>query len=224
MNSVLPFGDIKKATILVIGHDPRLQRSMAEAEYAFFFEFLQKFDERPTYGPHASKYKLAKAVWDYFNDLAEKQLPLDSFYVTNLCNEFLPPTKGSGTILIPDDLAQQGVEAINKIIDQGDFSVIAPMSMQTFYHLCNLGFLDEDDRRIHAYIKAAQPKQAKAEQGIYVQTGNAPFLEVCGLRFHHKGIPVVPILHVKQWPLRKQHIRYTEPMQKAKKEISELLG
>ena len=42
MRETLPFGDLHKATILVIGHDPRLQKSMAEAEYAFFFEFLKE--------------------------------------------------------------------------------------------------------------------------------------------------------------------------------------
>jgi len=36
MKAVRPFGDLATATILVIGHDPRLQRSQAEAEAAFF--------------------------------------------------------------------------------------------------------------------------------------------------------------------------------------------
>ena len=223
MSATKPFGDLLTAKVMVVGHDPRLQISMAEAEYAFFFEYLGKYDERPTYGPHAEKYGLAKAVWEYINELASQQLPLDAFYVTNLCNEFLPSSPGSSTALIPNDLAQQGVEAICKVIDQGNFSVIVPMSMQTFYHLCRLEFLDEDDERIETYVKTAQPKPVNAEQGSYVAKGKAPFLKVCGQRFHHQGIPVVPILHVKMWPIKPRFIRYTEPMQKARKEISAIL-
>ena len=222
MNATKSFGDLQTAKVFVIGHDPRLQKSTAEAEFAFFFEYLKRYDECPTFGPDAKKYGLAKGVWDYINELANRQLPLEAFYVTNLCNEFLPPSRGRGTILIPDDLAQKGVEAIYKIIAQGNFSVIVSMSMQTFYHLCRLGFLD-DDERIETYVKTAQPKPVKAEQGSYVAKGKAPFLKVCGQRFHHRGIPVVPILHVKMWPIKPRFIRYTEPMQKAKNEISAIL-
>jgi len=223
MSRTLPFGGLQKATILVIGHDPRLQGSMAEAEYAFFFDYLKKFDKCPTYGSEKNKYGLAKAVWDYINELADQHLALDAFYVTNLCNEFLPPSQGRGTVLIPDDLAQQGVEAICKIIEQGDFSIIVPMAMQTFYHLCHQEFLDENDKRVQMYIDKACPIPSKVEQGIYGATGKAPFLDVCGQRFHHDEIPLVPILHVKQWPIRTQSVRYTEPMQRAQKEISAIL-
>ena len=38
------------ATILIIGHNPRLQNSQAEAEKAFFFEYLEKYPARPTNG------------------------------------------------------------------------------------------------------------------------------------------------------------------------------
>lgn len=224
LNAVKPFGDIQTAKVLLVGQDPRLQRSKAEAEYAFFFEYLSKYDECPTHGSHASKYKLAKAVWDYINELTEQKLPLESLYVTNLCNPFLPSTRGGGIVLIPDDLAQQGVDAICKIIEQGHFSVIVPMSMQTFYHLCRLDFLDDNDERIQSYIDAAQPNQAKARDGSYVAIGKAPFLEVCGQRFHHRGVPVVPVLHVKQWPIKKRFVRYTEPMQRAQKEISAIFN
>ncbi len=51
MKSVKPFGDPKKATILVIGHDPRLQTSFAEAETAFFMDLLEKYQIKPSYGP-----------------------------------------------------------------------------------------------------------------------------------------------------------------------------
>lgn len=224
MVSTQPFGNLKTAKILVIGHDPRLQNSLAEAENPFFFEYLIRFQNRPSYGPDARKYDLAHAVWDYVNELAGQGLSLDQLYVTNLCNEFLPSSRGSGTVLISDELATRGVEAIKAIVLQGNFRLILPMSVQTFYHLCRLSFLDEEDERISTFIEKAAPAPNKANQGVYVSSGKAPFLAVCGRRFHHQGIPVVPVVHIKQWPLKARAIRYTEPMQQAKLEVRKALG
>ena len=56
-----------------------------------------------------------------------------------------------------------------------------------------------------------------------MQSGRAPFLAVCGRRFHHRGVPVVPIVHVKQWPLKPKMVKYTEPMQRAALEIRQLI-
>jgi hypothetical protein len=75
MSATKPFGDLLTAKVLVVGHDPRLQKSLAEAEFAFFFEYLKRHDEYPTYSPDAKKYGLAKAVWDYISELADQQLP-----------------------------------------------------------------------------------------------------------------------------------------------------
>ena len=68
-------------------------------------------------------------------------------------------------------------------------------------------------------LNKARSVPRKVEQGVYATTGTAPFLEVCGELFHHRGIPVVPIVHVKQWPLKTRFIRYTEPMESAKREV-----
>ncbi len=192
ISSVQPYGDLNTATILIIGHDPRLQHSQAEAEYPFFFEYLKKYPSRPTYGPHSRKYALAHAVWDYVCDLAGRSITLDQLYVTNLCNEFLPSAKGGGTVLIPDTLAFRGVVAINQIISDGNFSLILPMSVQVFYHLCRLGFVDEKEDDILKFTWNACPNPRKSDQGIYTTSGKAPFLEVCGNLYHHKGIPSDP--------------------------------
>lgn len=200
MTSVKPFGDIKTATILVIGHDPRLRRSDAEAETAFFFDLLTLNSSRPSHGPIAVKY------------------------VTNLCNTFLDSTHGRGTVLIPDDQAARGFEDICQAIDRGHFRLILPMSVQVFYHLCRLDFIEENDNRVRQFVQRARPSPAKAEAGIYVSAGKAPFVEVCGQRFHHRGIPVIPIVHIKQWPLKDRAVRYKEPMEHAKKEIRKTLA
>lgn len=219
MSIVQPFGDPTIATILVIGHDPRLQNSLAEAEKAFFFEYLEKYQVRPSYGPDARKYDLAHAVWDYVSELAGRRIPLDQLYVTNLCNEFLPSSRGRGTILIPDNLAEQGVIEIRQIFTDGNFRLILPMSVQVFYHLCRLRFLDEKDETILTFIHKAGPVFSKAEQGVYKTTDTAPFLNVCGKLFHHRGIPLIPIVHVKQWPLKNRFVRYAGPMEAAKRGV-----
>jgi hypothetical protein len=98
------------------------------------------------------------------------------------------------------------------------------MALQTFYHLCHWGFIDEKDSElIVQFVAGARPRPAKAEQGIYTQSGSAPFLAVCGQRFHHRGVPVVPIVHVRQWPLKPRMVRYTEPMERAALEIQQLV-
>lgn len=92
MSVVKPFGNVNTATILVIGHDPRLQRSQAEAEVAFFLDYLAR--PRPASRSEARKYDLAQAVRDYVNELAGREVPPAELYVTNLCNEFLNRPSG----------------------------------------------------------------------------------------------------------------------------------
>lgn len=221
MKAVKPFGDPETAKIMVIGHDPRLQRTQTQAVVAFFMDYLK--DVAPRSPSEARKYGLAKAVWDYVADLAGGPLALSMLYVTNLCNEFLEHVPGSGTVLIPDDRARQGVEAIVRAIASGSFSLILPMAVQPFYYLCQLGFLDEDSELIEAFIAGARPRPAQAVLGLYAQSGSAPFLAVCGQRFHHRGVPVVPIVHVKQWPLKPAMAKYTEPMQRARQQVQAVL-
>jgi hypothetical protein len=93
------------------------------------------------------------------------------------------------------------------------------MAVQPFYHLCRLGFLDGDSELLRRFLSGARPRPDGAARGVYVQSGKAPFLAVCGQRFHHRGVPVVPIVHVKQWPLKRRMARYEEPMQRTGQEI-----
>jgi hypothetical protein len=98
------------------------------------------------------------------------------------------------------------------------------MSVQVLYHLCRLGFVDEDDDNIRSFTKQARPKSKGVEQGVYSTLGKAPFLAVCGNLFHHQGIPLVPIVHIKQWPLKPSFARYAEPMESAKCEVRKALS
>lgn len=117
MKSVEPWGDPLRASILVIGQDPRLQKSGATAKHAFFFEYLD--EPVPTHGPARAKYALAKAVVDYVSWLAGREIVKEQLYVTNLCNTFLDHTPGSGTVLIPMSKAAAGIVAIRQVVAQG---------------------------------------------------------------------------------------------------------
>lgn len=220
--SVKPFGNLNTAKVLVVGHDPRLQRSNAEAEFAFFFEFLTR---SPINKGEVQKKGLALAVCRYIDWLAGRELPHEQLYVTNLCNEFLKRQQ-PGVIYIPEAQARRGVEALTKAVGKGQFKVIIPMAEQTFYWLCQLGFVEDADERVQTYLQAAHPKAAKAQQGVYIKTGQASFVAVCGQRFHHQGIPIIPVLHVNrwQWPLPPRWVRYTPGMEQARAQVQQAYG
>jgi hypothetical protein len=222
MTSAKPFGDIQQASIMVIGHDPRLQKSKAEAEYAFFLDYL--LHQRPSRAGEARKYDLAQALVNYISELAGREIPLQTLYVTNLCNEFLPSTYGRGTVLIPDGQAERGVAYICQAISEGQFRLILPLSLQVTYHLARVNFFDGAVDDVLTFVHQARPVPGKAAQGVYTPVGTTPFLAMCGKRLYHLGVPVVPVLHVKQWPLRDHMRRYKGSMQNASQEIRQLLG
>lgn len=56
-----PFGDLKTAKVLVIGHDPRLQKSNTIAEYCFFADYF--FRPLPKSPSELRKYKLAESLF-----------------------------------------------------------------------------------------------------------------------------------------------------------------
>jgi hypothetical protein len=195
------------------------QVSSAVAKHAFFMEYLDR--EPPNDSPSRAKFDLARAIPEYVDWLVHRKRPQELLYVTNLCCTYLDRTRETrGTILIPDSEASVGVDAIKQAVTKGHFKLILPMSAQVFYHLCRLRFTDEDAETRRQFEDSARPNAKKAQQGIYVPVKPAPFLEVCGMKFHHQGIPVIPILHVKNW--RKEEIqieKYKQPMENARKEV-----
>lgn len=58
-----PFGNLATARLLIIGYDPRLQNSKAEAETALFFNYLTC--PEPTQTSERRKYALAHGTWEY---------------------------------------------------------------------------------------------------------------------------------------------------------------
>ena len=193
-----------RAGILVIGHDPRLQRSDAEAQYAFFLNYLEK--PRPTLASEGRKYDFASSAVNYVRYLGGSSVALEDMLFTNLCNEFLERPIAGGTVLITDDVAERGIQAIESILSRGSFKIILSMAPQVLYHLVRLGFVGDPDENLLAFLRMARPGPAAAARGAYVPVGRSPFLMVCGEKYHHRGdgVPLVPILHAKQWPLNKR--------------------
>ena len=203
MNSCRPFGSIDKARILVIGHDPRLQRSDAQAQYAFFLNYLD--EPRPTRPSERRKYDFASSVVNYARYLGGSSVALEDMFVTNLCNEFLEPPIGGRTVLITDAVAEKGARAIEGILSGGSFKVILSMAPQVLYHLVRLGFVANPDETLLAFLRTARPSPSAAGRKAYVPVGTSPFLRVCGRTYYHRSdrVPLIPVVHVKQWPLGK---------------------
>jgi hypothetical protein len=222
MSKAEPWGNLRTASIMVIGHDPRLKDSMAEAEHAFFFDYLEH--ERPTYGPDGAKYDLAFGVWKYVEALAGRSTELDELFVTNLCNRLVAPPQTRGVVLIPDDLAQEGVCDLEAALGEGHFRLIIAMAMQSFYHLGRLRFIHDRHDLVNWYVEKARPKPSMARKGVYAPVATGPFLRVCGVRFHHGTTPTVPVVHISALPLKGNSLPYVEPMKAAQREIRAILG
>ena len=116
-----------------------------------------------------------------------------------------------------------GIAKIDKVVEEGHFKAILSMSQQVFYNLCLYRFIEEEDDRIRSYIKSARPNPVKAALGIYQPVGKSPFLNVCGSCFHHNNVPVIPILHVKNYPIKERIRAYIKPMERAAFEIRKAL-
>jgi len=206
-------GDPAEARVFVIGHDPRLQRSDAQAETVFFLHYLER--GRPTQKSEAAKFDFAAATVDYIGYLTGGMVALTEMYWTNLCNEFLPHAPKGGTVLIPDGVADRGKAEIEKAVAHGKPQVIIPMSLQVFYHLARSGFVTMAEEQREAFLSKAAPKAGDAKRGAYVQSKPRSFIDVCGERFLHGSVPVVPVLHVKTWPLRGRFKAYELAMRNA---------
>jgi hypothetical protein len=191
----------EEARILLIGHDPRLQKSDTEAKYVLFANYF--FEEIPKPISEKQKYGLAKSTFDYIAYLTLNKFKPENIYITNLCNDALVHAPKGRTVLIPKDKAEKGLNNINKILLKNQsIEYIFPMSLQVNYWLQKLDFYNSNDD----FLKLSEPK----EKGL---KNNPPYFEVqtkrtfqmiCGKEFSinngkHK---VIPILHVKNYPLK----------------------
>lgn len=186
--------------VLLIGHDPRLQRSATIADYALFSDYYFKFKSEPLNESDRHKYGLAKMSFEQVLDITGNRYNREDIYVTNLCNQALERPK-KRTVLIPEREAETGVKRLKKIVEQFDsIEYVFPMSQQVNYWLQYFElYRTETD-----FLANAKPKQ-KGIDSIppYYEAINKnakPFLEICGKVYDlGKGQKLIPILHTKTY-------------------------
>jgi hypothetical protein len=192
------YRDKSKAKVLVIGHDPKLQKSDTMADKSFFANYF--FDKIPPQGPERSKYKLAANLYSYIGYLTNYKFTADEIYVTNLCNEELPHAPKGKTVLITEDKAKKGVGDIKQILnDNPGIKIIFALSEQANYWLQYFGLYNSNDD----YINEAKPNEKGLRENYYKTEKKSPFLKICGKKFDCMGRDLYPVLHVKQFPLKK---------------------
>ncbi len=199
-----PFGDPRTAKILVIGHDPRLQRSDTIAPFCFFADYY--FRAIPTQPSERAKYKLASALFACVRYLTNNAYADDHVLVTNLCNTSLPHAPKSKTVLIPEPAAREGLQGIRDLLSMSSITIIFPMSLQVNYWLQKLGFYVSEP----GFVADSEPRRKglQSDPPYYQPTKDRTFQRICGNRYiGDDKYALFPILHIKQWPLQNNFAR-----------------
>ncbi len=192
---------------LLIGHDPRLQKSDTQAEYVLFANYF--FNKTIKDRSFKSKYGLAASAFNQITHITNGKIKPEEVYITNLCNSALAHAPKRKTVYIPEDKAIEGFGNIKRIISENaSIEYVFPMSLQVNYWLQKLGLYDSKD----GFVEKSSPK-AKGflnEPPYYEPKEKSPFLMICGKNYHlSEGTQtVIPILHAKCFPLNKQFIAY----------------
>ena len=199
--------DLKPAKALLIGHDPRLQKSDTQAEYALFANYY--FDKTIKDRAFKSKYGLAASAFNQITYITKGKIKPEEVYLTNLCNSALPHAPKGKTVYIPEDKAITGVENLKKIIEENpSIEYLFPMSLQVNYWLQRLGLYQSNTE----FVLESTPKTTgiQNEPRYYEPLGKGSFLLICGNRYQVAGggHTVIPILHAKCFPLNKQFKAY----------------
>ena len=191
----------KPAKALVIGHDPRLQKSDIIAEYVLFANYY--FQGEPTKPPDKRKYGLAKLTFDHIMYLTDGMISPDSIYLTNLCNAALEHAPKGRTVLIPREKATEGLKNIKEILSNNpSIKYIFAMSLQVNYWLQELGLYKSDDD----FLELSQPVEAgvTSDPPYFKPISGRTFTIICGGQYNitDGGQLLFPVLHSKMFPLK----------------------
>ena len=191
-------GELVNARMLVIGHDPWLQRSNTQAEYAFFGDYF--FRAIPGQASERAKYQLAERVFGYVAYLTSHRYTADQIVLTNLCNKMLPRPPARHTVLIPEQEARAGIAAFRDILSHSQVELIFALSEQVNYWLQRLAFYEA----VPDFLRRAEPasRGLANEPPYYAPKQVGAFQLICGQRYTVGAAQLCPILHVKNWPLR----------------------
>lgn len=190
---------------LLIGQDPRLQKSDTVAEYVFFADYYFKDSSAIKTASDRSKRGLATAAIGQIVEISDGKIKADGIYVTNLCNVALPHSR---SVLIPEYYARDGVNRIKAILrDNPSIKYIFPMGCQVNYWLAHFAFYPSGQR----FLSMSRPDGNSAIKNQYRQSKPQAFLEVCGKRFPiANNRIVIPILHAKNYPIQERFSTYKE--------------
>lgn len=200
---------------LLIGHDPRLQCSDTQAEYAFFANYY--FDTTISDRYYKSKQGLAASAFNQISHITKGKIKPEEIYITNLCNSALPHAPKGKTVYIPEDKARAGVENIRRIIGENPgIEFIFPMSLQVNYWLQKLGLYDSGNE----FLEKSSPKS----KGIlntppyYEASKQRTFLMICGNKYplNDSSQVIIPILHAKCFPLKNRFRAYESAYEQIK--------
>jgi len=200
------FGFSEKAKVLVIGHDPRLLKSLTLADHSFFANYF--FKPIPTKRNEYAKYKLAEAVYSYIHFITNYKYKSDELYITNLCNDALPPVKNK-TVYISKEKAEKGLLEIKNVLAESKIELIFAMSQQVNYWMQKLDFYNSNND----FLKKAEPKLrgVNANPPYYLTRESEAFRLICAKKYKvDEKHTLIPILHVKNWPLKSSFERVYE--------------
>jgi hypothetical protein len=201
------WGDPTRAKVLVIGHDPRLQRSSTIASYCFFADYY--FRPRPSKGNDLKKYQLAESLYLCIGELTGGYFYDKEILITNLCNKALKPAPPRKTVYIPQNEAEEGLRNIEALLKASSVQLIFAMSQQVNYWLQRLQFYDANSK----YLEEAQPKErgVNSEQAYYEPKKPGAFKLICGQKYTAGSkYFLFPILHVKNYPLKGKFLIYQQ--------------
>lgn len=200
----------KKPKALLIGHDPRLQKSDTQAEFVLFANYY--FDNTIIKDrSFKSKFSLAESAFNQITDITNGKIKSDEIYITNLCNSTLPHAPKNKTVYIPEEKAKEGFENIKRIILENEsIEYIFPMSLQVNYWLQKFGLYDSKN----SFLEKSSPKlNGILNNPPYFEPNEkGAFLMICGSKYQVTGDTktLFPILHSKCFPLNKVFRAYEQ--------------
>jgi hypothetical protein len=208
---------LDQARVLVIGHDPRLQRTDTQADCALFGDDYSR--PEPACRSEHRKYGLAKAAFSCVAFLTGGRYPPEQIALTNLFNGALqrPPTRRR--VLISESAARAGLSQVQGLLAFVQVELILPMSQQVNYWLQKLGFYGP----VPEFLSASEPARAGVmhDPPFYRPRRDRAFRLIYGNLYSGAHCTVVPILHVKQWPLRGRfRMAYADAYDRCRRELT----
>lgn len=198
------WGDLAKAKVLVIGHDPNLHSTERIPEFCFCANYIKLKGKKKTGKGEIEKFNLASKTYDYVKWLTSNIIKEEEFYFTNLCNKKLPRPMidyefDLHEFYISRENAEEGLRQIRNILENSNIKLILATSLQVNYWLQKLDFYKFDIE----FVRDAEPEPWCITMNCYSPISRFTekkrlFYSICGEKFiTEKGHFLFPILHIK---------------------------